>query len=150
MIDKMIVDGPRSVTVTDGYEPGDIDIKVCRNGSQATVVTLDAEMMAWLAKMIADYRIAKEIEPEDAADRFSWLRAAVWSREYSMPLEWCERALEACRRADVDPSYIERKYLKREPVERIEAVDAAMMEILLEQRDEAKQVAERQRGRNDG
>ena len=92
----------------------------------------------------------KILEPEEAADRFSWLRAAVWSREYAMPLEWCERALEACRRSDVDPSYIERKYLKRESVDRIEAVDAAMMEILLEQRDEAKRVAERQRGRNEG
>jgi len=92
----------------------------------------------------------KILEPEEAADRFSWLRAAVWSREYAMPLEWCERALEACRRSDVDPEYIERKYLKRESVERIEAVDAAIMAILIEQRDEDKRVAERQRGRVEG
>jgi hypothetical protein len=91
----------------------------------------------------------KVLEPEEAANRFTWLRAAVWSREYAMPLEWCERALEACRRSDVDPEYIERKYLKRESVERIEFVDAAMMAILVEQRDEAKRVAERQRGRSE-
>jgi hypothetical protein len=91
----------------------------------------------------------KILSPEEAEDRFSWARAVRWAREYAMPLEWCERAIEACRRADVDPEYIERKYLKREPVERIEAVDAAMMEILLEHRDGAKRVAERQRGRGE-
>jgi len=46
------------------------------------------------------------------------------------PEEWLARALEACRRAGVEPEYLERRYLKREGYEPFRPeVDAAMREL---------------------
>jgi len=50
-----------------------------------------------------------------------------------VPDEWLERAVEACRRAGVEPEYIERRYLKGEAEPLRPEVDEAMRQI----RDEA-------------
>lgn len=76
----------------------------------------------------------KILDDADIIDRFDWARAGEWARLYHYPLDWCQRALEACRRANVDPEYIEARYLRREPIERIPAVDEAMRDILSEAR----------------
>lgn len=68
---------------------------------------------------------------EEILDRWDWAKVGHWARLYCVPDEWLERALEACRRAGVEPEYIERRYLKRdgylEP--RRPEVDEAMRQI---------------------
>lgn len=49
-------DGKRRVAISDeDYVFGGIDIKVCRNGWQTTVVTIDKEMLSWLKDVITEY-----------------------------------------------------------------------------------------------
>lgn len=62
-------------------------------------------------------------------DCWDWARVGHWARLYCVPDEWLERALEACRRAGVDPEYIERRYLKGEAEPLRPEVDAAMRQI---------------------
>ena len=63
MTDRSITDGKRSVTVTNGSDG--IDITICRNGYQSVVVTVDAEMLGWLASMIAPQWQPIETAPKD-------------------------------------------------------------------------------------
>jgi hypothetical protein len=81
----------------------------------------------------ANIRIATDAQILDAWD---WAKVGHWCHVYGCNPEWLGRAVEACRRAGRDPSYVERRYLQRlrdeEPLD--VAVDAAMREILEEVR----------------
>lgn len=67
---------------------------------------------------------------EEILDRWDWAKVGHWAHQYRVPESWLSRALEACRRAGVDPSYLEARYLRQDPgVPLDEAVDAAMREI---------------------
>ena len=68
---------------------------------------------------------------EEILDRWDWAKVGHWAQQYRVPAEWLERALEACRRAGVDPSYIEARYLRQDGSVGVmdEAVDAAMRDI---------------------
>ena len=82
--------------------------------------------------MSDDYTAANIHIASDAEilDRWDWARVGHWVRLYNVPEEWLARALEACRRAGVEPEYLERRYLKREGYEPFRPeVDAAMREL---------------------
>ena len=51
---------------------------------------------------------------EEVLDRWDWARVAHWAHQYRVPESWLSRSLEACRRAGVDPSYIEARYLRQD------------------------------------
>ena len=76
----------------------------------------------------ADIKIASDAE---VLDRWDWARVAHWAHQYRVPESWLSRALDACRRAGVDPSYIEARYLRQDGSVGVmdEAVDAAMRDI---------------------
>ena len=75
----------------------------------------------------ANIHIAKD---EEVLDRWDWAKVGHWAQQYRVPESWLSRALEACRRAGVDPSYIEARYLRQDAsVPLDEAVDAAMKDI---------------------
>jgi len=85
--------------------------------------------------MSQDYAAASIHIASDAEilDRWDWAKVGHWARLYCVPDEWLERAVEACRRAGVEPEYIERRYLKGEAEPLRPEVDEAMRQL----RDEA-------------
>lgn len=49
-------DGKRRICIADeDYGDGCFDVKVCRNGYQVTVVTMDKEMLLWLKDAISEH-----------------------------------------------------------------------------------------------
>lgn len=74
----------------------------------------------------ADIHIASDTE---ILDRWDWAKAGHWARIHGVPVEWLERALEACRRANVDPEYIEKRYLLNEAVPLHPGVNEAMRQL---------------------
>ena len=77
----------------------------------------------------------KVLKPEETSERFDRVRSGNWASEYPhVPAECISRALEACRRANVDPEYIRSRYLEGDrAVPLDEAVDEQMRDILKEQ-----------------
>jgi CO/xanthine dehydrogenase Mo-binding subunit len=59
-------------------------------------------------------------------------QADIWANEYNTSPEWLDRAIEACRRAGVDPIYIRRRYLEQQGTELNKKVDEAMRLVLAE------------------
>lgn len=74
------------------------------------------------------------LEPTETAARFGWVRVEELATQYKRPAVWIERGLRACRLAGVDESYFVSRYLKREPIARLDAVDEALAELLKETR----------------
>jgi hypothetical protein len=63
-----------------------------------------------------------------------WHRAQRLAERYCTPSEWIERAITACRRAGVDPDYVERRYLRNDGTELNLDVDREMPQVLRETR----------------
>ena len=79
----------------------------------------------------------KILQPEEASDRFEWLKIQELANRYSCTTEWIERGFEACWRAGVDKSYFIERYLNKDnaiPVNVL--VGQAFREILHEKAGE--------------
>jgi len=74
------------------------------------------------------------IEPEQVLERFFWAKANDLALTYRKPLEWIERGLQACERVRVPHDYFIDRYLKKLPIPKDQAVDAAMRDLLSEAR----------------
>jgi hypothetical protein len=91
---------------------------------------------------VSDYTAANihVATDEEILQRWDWARVGHWAHVYCVPEDWLKRAVEACRRAGVEPEYIERRYLQRdgylEPFR--PEVDAAMRELRDEQLHQQK------------
>lgn len=58
MPDKNVVktDGKKEIIVSQSrYASDELEISICRNGFQSTVVSIDEEMLQWLHDAIAEY-----------------------------------------------------------------------------------------------
>jgi len=77
------------------------------------------------------------LEPEQVLERFFWAKANDLAVTYRKPLEWIERGLQACERVRVPHDYFIDRYLKKLPIPKDQAVDAAMRDLLLEARPSA-------------
>ena len=67
-------------------------------------------------------------------ERFFWAKANDLALTYHKPLEWIERGLQACERVQVPHDYFIDRYLKKLPIPKDEGVDAAMRDLLIEER----------------
>lgn len=74
------------------------------------------------------------LEPEQVLERFFWAKANDLAVTYRKPLEWIERGLQACERVRVPHDYFIDRYLKKLPIPKDQAVDAAMRDLLIEAR----------------
>lgn len=74
------------------------------------------------------------LEPEQVLERFFWAKANDLALTYRRPLEWIERGLQACERVRVPHDYFIDRYLKKLPIPKDQAVDAAMRDLLIEAR----------------
>jgi hypothetical protein len=74
------------------------------------------------------------LEPEHVLERFFWAKANDLAFTYRKPLEWIERGLQACERVRVPHDYFIDRYLKKLPIPKDQAVDAAMRDLLIEAR----------------
>lgn len=74
------------------------------------------------------------LEPEQVLERFFWAKANDLALTYRKPLEWIERGLQACERVQVPHDYFIERYLKKLPIPKDEGVDAAMRDLLIEER----------------
>lgn len=74
------------------------------------------------------------LESDQVLERFFWAKANDLAHTYKKPLEWIERGLQACERVRVPHDYFIDRYLKKLPIPKDEGVDAAMRDILIEQR----------------
>ena len=74
------------------------------------------------------------LEPEQVLERFFWAKANDLALTYRRPLEWIERGLQACERVRVPHDYFIDRYLKKLPIQKDQAVDAAMRDLLSEAR----------------
>jgi len=77
------------------------------------------------------------LEPEQVLERFFWAKANDLAVTYRKPLEWIERGLQACERVRVPHDYFIDRYLKKLPIPKDQAVDAAMRDLLIEARPSA-------------
>jgi hypothetical protein len=48
-------DGKREIIVKDGFHGHGIDLHVCTNGFQTTIVNMDNDMLSWLRESIDEY-----------------------------------------------------------------------------------------------
>lgn len=71
---------------------------------------------------------------EQVLERFFWAKANDLAKTYCRPLEWIERGLEACERVQRPHDYFIDRYLKKLPIPKDDGVEAAMRDILIEQR----------------
>lgn len=71
---------------------------------------------------------------EQVLERFFWAKANDLALTYKKPLEWIERGLQACERVRVPHDYFIDRYLKKLPIPKDEGVDAAMRDLLIEER----------------
>ena len=54
--EMMRSDGKRRISVNPAsMSSDDVDVTVCRNGVQSTVITMDVEMLGWLQTAISEY-----------------------------------------------------------------------------------------------
>ena len=74
------------------------------------------------------------LEHEQVLERFFWAKANELAVTYRKPLEWIERGLQACERVRVPHDFFIDRYLKKLPLPKDEGVDAAMRDLLTEQR----------------
>ena len=79
------------------------------------------------------------LEPEQVLERFFWAKANDLAVTYRKPLEWIERGLQACERVCVPHDYFINRYLKKLPIPKDQAVDAAMRDMLIEARTGTQQ-----------
>lgn len=71
---------------------------------------------------------------EQVLERFFWAKANDLALTYKKPLEWIERGLNACERVQMPHDYFIDRYLKKLPIPKDEGVDAAMRDLLIEER----------------
>lgn len=83
------------------------------------------------AKVSGDYNASciKILDQAEINRRWNWANAARLAEQYKRPQAWIERGLRACEAAGVDPAYFLDRYLKRLPIPRNEAVEAAYREL---------------------
>jgi len=79
----------------------------------------------------------KILQPEEASEKFEWLKIQELANRYSCTTEWIERGFEACWRAGVDKSYFIERYLEKDPAIPVNVlVGQAFREILHEKAGE--------------
>lgn len=79
------------------------------------------------------------LKPEEAEQRFEWLRAENLATQYSKPLEFVERGIEACRRASVDLDFFIKRYLEGDKSgEKNILLEEAFLELMTEAREKSQ------------
>ncbi|EPR6391085.1 hypothetical protein ACU7RR_004291 [Providencia stuartii] len=63
--------------------------------------------------MSYDEKSIRILKPEEAIDRFDWLKAEELAREYTCPLDWVKRGFEASRRLGISPEHFIDKYVRK-------------------------------------
>jgi hypothetical protein len=92
-----------------------------------------------------DASAIRVLTDEEIAKTFDWAKIGALASQYGFPTEHIERALEACRRADVDfEDYYVERYLKGNlDVPLNKDVSDAMNEILIEHRDRSEKMSKK-------
>jgi hypothetical protein len=73
------------------------------------------------------------LQPDEATQRFEWLRIQELAHEYNRSPKWIARGFEACWRAGVEKDYFIERYLnKNKDIPFNEVVNEAFMELLQE------------------
>lgn len=79
----------------------------------------------------------KILQPEEASERFEWLKIQDLANHYHCTIEWIERGFEACWMAGVDKQYFISRYLEKDATVQINArVNDAYRDLLHEKAGE--------------
>jgi hypothetical protein len=102
---------------------------------------LDALILEEANRLGLDYNAdsIRILQPEEAEERFEWLKIQQLANQYHCTTEWIERGLEACWRAGVPKSYFISRYLDKDstvPVNPL--VSEAFRELLHEKSGETQ------------
>ena len=88
--------------------------------------------------MTYDASAIRILDQHEVAEKFFWAKAGILANTYKRPVEWIERGLLACERANVPHDYFVDRYLNKQPIPQHEGVDAAMRELWIESRPSAE------------
>jgi hypothetical protein len=86
---------------------------------------------------MSDYTAAsiRILPPQEVVERYDWAKIGALAAQYSVPAEFVERGLEACRRAGAEPEYFVGRYLAGDKsIPKNAEVEDAHREILAESR----------------
>jgi hypothetical protein len=79
----------------------------------------------------------KILKPEEASEKFEWLKLQQLADHYHCTTEWIERGFKACYRAGVDKQYFISRYLEKDVTVPINAlVNDAYRDLLHEKAGE--------------
>ena len=68
-------------------------------------------------------------EPIENDPRYDWHFAETWAVEFNTPKDWIARAIQACREADVEISYVRKRYLEKDGTPKNPIVDEVFREL---------------------
>jgi len=87
----------------------------------------------------------KILDPKQAEQRFEWLQAENLAAQYSKPLEFVERGIEACRRSSTDISFFIQRYLEGDKSgEKNILLEEAFLELMKEARENGQVTSQKQ------
>lgn len=81
-----------------------------------------------------DEKSIRILKPEEAIDRFDWLKAEELAKEYTCPLEWVKRGFEASRRLGISPEHFINKYVRKLDIPKDIEFESVFIELLNEER----------------
>jgi hypothetical protein len=81
----------------------------------------------------------KILDPKQAEQRFEWLQAENLAAQYSKPLEFVQRGIEACRRSSTDLSFFIQRYLEGDKSGgKSILLEEAFLELMTEAREKSQ------------
>lgn len=110
------------------------------NGDDKTSI-LSRLVLGEYERLNAEYNSSsiRILHPDEAIEKFEWLKIQELANKYHCTVEWVERGLEACWRAGVDKKYFVDRYLEKDKTIPANAlVSDAFREILHEKSGQIK------------